>query len=122
MDKRMQMVGGEMKRVLSDSLRKIKDPDYTELTSILEVSTTPDLDFAYVVLSIYSKDEAKRKKTFEAINRAGGFLRHEIATNMKIRKAPKLVFSLDESAKYSAHINTILESLNIKEEENGDRS
>lgn len=116
------MVGGEMKRVLSDSLRKIKDPDYTELTSILEVSTTPDLDFAYVVLSIYSKDETKRKKTFEAINRAGGFLRHEIATNMKIRKAPKLVFSLDESAKYSAHINTILESLNIKEEENGDRS
>lgn len=117
MDKRMQMVGGEMKRVLSESLRKIKDPEFTELTSVLEVSTTPDLDFAYVVLSIYSDSEEKRKKTFEAINRAGGFLRHEIATNMKIKKAPKLVFSLDESAKYSARINSILETLNVKNEE-----
>ncbi len=117
MNKRMQMVGGEIKRVLSDSLRKIKDPDFTEITSILEVSTTSDLDFAYVVLSIYSNDEEKRKKTFDAVVKAGGFLRHEVATNMKIRKAPKLVFSLDESAKYSAHINSILETLDISKEE-----
>ena len=115
MSTRTQMLGSEIQRVLAEALRKIKDPEFTELTTILEVRTSSDLDFAYVVLSIYSKDEIKKKKTFETVKRAGGFLRHEIAVNMKIRKAPELRFSLDESAEYSAHINSILQSLKKKD-------
>lgn len=111
------MLGSEMKRILSESMRKIKDPKYTELTSVIEVTVTSDLDFAQVVLSIFSNSEEKRIKTFNAVKRASGFLRHELSQNMRIRKAPELKFSLDRSSEYSAHINSILETLNIKKED-----
>lgn len=101
-------------------MRKIKDPEYTELTSVIEVSVTSDLDYANIILSIFSTNEEKRIKTFNAIKRASGFLRHELSQKMRVRKTPELKFHLDRSSEYSAHINSILEGLNIKKENNED--
>ncbi len=114
---RSDMVGSEMAKIIYANIKKIKDQNCTEMTSVIEVTVTKDLKYAKVILSIFSLDEEKRMNTFKAICRAGSFLKHALAKEMRIRTVPTLTFDLDRSSEYSAKINTILEKLVIPKEE-----
>jgi ribosome-binding factor A len=51
-------------------------------------------------------DEATR--TMEGLSAAVGYIRHEIADRLHLRKAPELVFVLDRSEKYQARVDELL--------------
>ena len=51
-------------------------------------------------------DEAAR--TMEGLSAAVGYIRHEIADRLHLRKAPELVFVLDRSEKYQARVDELL--------------
>ncbi len=117
MANRIESLSSEMSKLIYEAIRLIKDPRCTEMTSVVNVSVTKDLKFATVVLSVFSMNESKKKATFEAIKNASGFIRHYLSKEMSIRTVPSLKFEMDEAMEYSAKINKIINSLNIKPKE-----
>jgi ribosome-binding factor A len=53
-------------------------------------------------------DEAEADRTLEGLAAAVGFIRHEVAERLHLRRAPELFFQLDRSQKYEARINELL--------------
>lgn len=111
---RIDKINEELKRVISEVLRELKDPRFNNLTSITSVDATKDLKEAIVYVSVYG-DEIKQKEEMEAIQKAKGHIRHEIGGKMELRYIPELRFILDKSIETGAKIEEILEGLKIDE-------
>ena len=107
--------------VLSKRLREIKDPRVQQgMISVTRVETTGDLRYSKVWLSVMGmKDEKEFKKGLKS---ASGWLRRELGNTMKLRYTPELVFEIDHSIEYGAHISQVISALEIKhdEEENNE--
>lgn len=94
--------------------KKVKDPRLTEMFSILEVRVDKELQTAKVFVSVFSTDQEKTAKTFEAIKDSAGFIRQTLSKSMHIRTVPKFEFLMDTSMEYSQKINDILSEINKK--------
>lgn len=114
---RYERMNEEIKRVLSEILRDLKDPRVSPLTSIMGVEVTNDLKWAKVRVSVYDKDNAIREASVSALNRAAGFIAHELGQRMEIRALPKFSFILDNSIEYSVYISELIEGLHKEKEE-----
>ena len=101
---------------LSSLLREIKDPRVQQgMISVTRVETTGDLRYCKVWLSVMGmKDE---KDFIRGLKSASGWLRRELANSVKLRYTPELVFEIDHSIEYGAHINQMINSLEIKRDE-----
>jgi ribosome-binding factor A len=64
-----------------------------------------------VYISVYDKDE-KKAKVIEVLNNAAGFLRKSVGKKLKTHYTPELIFELDDSIEYGAHIEQVLRDLN----------
>ena len=113
---RLARTNDDIQRVLSELLRNVKDPRVQQgMISVTRVETTGDLRYAKVWLSVYGmKDEKEFKRGLKS---ASGWLRKELASSMNLRYTPELVFELDHSIEYGAHINELLSSLDIRQDE-----
>ena len=60
------------------------------------------------------KDEKEFKKGLKS---ASGWLRRELGNTMKLRYTPELVFEIDHSIEYGAHISQVISALDIKHDE-----
>ena len=57
----------------------------------------------------------------KGLKSASGWLRRELGAALSLRYTPELVFQLDKSIEYGAHINTVINNLDISpEEDDGD--
>lgn len=107
----------EIKREISKMiLDEIKDPRIKGMVSIIDINVTKDLRYAKVYISIYGNDEEK-KETIEGLKSASGYIRHEIGKRIKMRYTPEIVFELDRSIEYGAHISEVLKELKDQEGE-----
>ena len=61
---------------------------------------------------------ANEKELMKGLRSASGWLRRELSHSLSLRYTPELVFQLDRSIETGAHINSILNSLDIAPEEN----
>ena len=102
--------------VLSKLLREVKDPRVQQgMISVTRVETTGDLRYAKVWLSVLGMEN--EKDFLKGLKSASGWLRRELGSSMKLRNTPELVFELDHSIEYGAHINAVINSLNIQHDE-----
>ena len=114
---KLQRTNEDIQRVLSELLRSIKDPRVNQgLISITGVETTGDLRWCKVYLSVLGL--ANEKELMKGLKSASGWLRRELSHSLSLRYTPELVFQLDRSIETGAHINSILNSLDIAPEEN----
>ena len=105
--------------VLSKLIRDIKDPRVQQgMISITRVETTGDLRYAKVWLSVMGLQDEKEFK--KGLKSASGWLRRELGNSMKLRYTPELVFEVDHSIEYGAHINQVISSLDIKHDTEDD--
>jgi ribosome-binding factor A len=113
---RLARTNDDIQRVLSELLRNVKDPRVQQgMISVTRVETTGDLRYAKVWLSVYGlKDEKEFRRGLKS---ASGWLRKELARSMNLRYTPELVFELDHSIEYGAHINELISSLDIRQDE-----
>jgi len=95
-------------------LKKLKDPGIGFVT-LTGVDVSPDLKEARVYYSVLGKEKEK-DQTQRALERAVGFLQHEIAEALKLRFTPKLTFHLDESLEEGIRIERILKELHLKKQ------
>ncbi len=97
-------------------LNEIKDTKVGYIT-ITDCEVTNDLSYAYVYYSVIGDNE-KVLATKKAVEKSKGFVRKQIASRLKnLRKMPELIFRYDESLAYGNKIETILNTLDIKDEE-----
>ena len=113
---RIARTNDDIQRVLSELLRSVKDPRVQQgMLSVTRVETTGDLRYAKVWISVYGmKDEKEFRR---GLRSAAGYLRKELGNSMKLRYTPELIFEIDHSIEYGAHINEVINSLEIDHSE-----
>ena len=119
---RIARTNDDIQRVLSELLRSVKDPRVQQgMLSVTRVETTGDLRYAKVWISVYGLQDEKEFR--RGLKSASGWLRRELAKSLSLRYTPELVFELDHSIEYGAHIRSLLNELDIRpDEEAGDEA
>jgi ribosome-binding factor A len=115
---RIGRTNDDIQRVLSELLRQVKDPRVQQgMISVTRVETTGDLRYAKVWLSVLGQlDEREFKRGLKS---CGPWLRRELGSALSLRYTPELVFELDHSIEYGAHISRLIEQLDTgREDEN----
>ena len=107
---RIIRINEEIQKELAGLLRNLKDPRVQDtMISITRVETTPDLRYAKVYVSFLEADKAK--DAMKGLQSAGGYLRREVGNDLKLRYTPELVWALDDSITYGAHMLEIINNL-----------
>ena len=113
---RINRINEEIQKALADQLRTVKDPRVAEvMLSITRVETTPDLRYAKVYVSILQDDKAE--DAIKGLKSAGGYLRRQLGTNLRLRYAPEIVWAQDDSITYGAKMLKLINSLGVKHDE-----
>lgn len=113
---KLARINDDIQLVLSKLLREIKDPRVNQgMISVTRVETTGDLRYSKVWLSVMGMQNEKEFK--KGIKSASGWLRREIGSKLDLRYTPELVFELDHSIEYGAHINELISSLDIPKDD-----
>ena len=108
-------INEEMQKELTVILRKVKDPRVSDaFISITAADCTADLKYAKVYYSALRGDQ---KEIAAGLKAAAGFIRRELAHSLNLRMTPELTFLPDTSIAYGAHIASILNGLEISEED-----
>jgi ribosome-binding factor A len=103
-------IGEEIRQELADLLsREVRDPGIGFVT-ITHVKVSADLQVARAYYTTLG-DEAARKASAKALNRARPFLRQRIAGRLGLRRAPELTFQFDESIAREERIETLLQEI-----------
>lgn len=108
------------KSISSYLLNGVKDPRLTShLLTISGVEVTADGSYATIyvmplVLSGEDRDEVW-KEVLEGFEHAKGLFRKKIATDIKLRYAPELIFKLDSSMEYGRHIDELIDDIHRDE-------
>ena len=97
--------------------REVHDPGIGFVT-ITRVRVSPDLQLARAYYTQIG-DEAARKETRKALDRAIPFLRRQIGARMRLRRVPELRFEFDESVEKQDRIEKILLELKDERERRG---
>ena len=107
---RADRVAGQVQKIISDLLRRsIRDPRLAT-TTITEVNMTADLRIAKVYFT--SGEGADNAKAAGAgFQSAVGFLKRQMARELKLKYMPELQFYYDESIDYGQHIDQLLNKL-----------
>ena len=116
---KLARINDDIQRVMSSLLREIKDPRVNQgMISVTRVETTGDLRYSKIWLSIMGLQNEKDFK--KGIKSVSGWLRRELGNSLKLRNTPELSFEIDHSIEYGAHINELISSLDISDEEDED--
>ncbi|MBQ6499432.1 MAG: 30S ribosome-binding factor RbfA [Ruminococcus sp.] len=110
----------DIRRELSAIFRELKDPRVNScFLSIVRVEVTNDLSYCTVYVSaLEGLDRAK--EAIKGLRSASGFIRRELGHRLRLRHVPELIFTPTDSIEYSAEISRILNSLDIKDDEEED--
>jgi len=78
--------------------------------TVTGIRLSPDLRHARVFVSPMGSDSEK-KESLETLNRAAGWIRHELGQRIRTRFLPEIVFQLDTSQEYGDHIDRLIEEI-----------
>lgn len=105
---RPQRVAELLKRELAMLIpESVRDPHVGRIT-LTYADVAPDLSHAKIYFTLMG-DTSKAKETVQALNRAAGFLRHELRERVVLRSMPQLRFYYDESVERGARISSLID-------------
>ena len=117
---RINRINEEIQKELSSLLRTVKDPRVQgTMISITRVEPTPDLRYTKVYVSFLQEEKAK--DAMAGLKSAGGYLRRQLGSNLKLRYAPEIVWALDDSITYGARMLKLINSLEVKQDEESEQ-
>ena len=113
---RILLINEEIQKELSALLRTVKDPRVQDvMISITRVETTPDLRYTKVYVSFLQEEKAA--DAMKGLKSAAGFLRRQLGNNLKLRYSPEIVWALDDSITYGAKMLKLINSLEVKHDD-----
>lgn len=112
---RLEKVSAEIQRVLSHVLQSgVRDLRVqAHFGSITRVELTGDMKHATIFISVFGTAE-EQKDFMEGIASARGFIRSELASQVRLRAVPELHFKLDKSFEEGARVLSILDELKAR--------
>ena len=113
MTRRADRVGDVLREELNRLvLREIRDPR-VGMATVSRVEMSADLRHARVYVSTLGSEE-ERVACVAALAHAGGFLRTRLASSLRLRYTPELLFELDRGAEQSLRIATLLKDIDAE--------
>jgi len=83
--------------------------------TISAVKVSPDLGYAEVYVTVMGRElgdeqsQEANKETLDVLNKASGFLRHELSRRIKTRITPRLRFHYDKTNAYGNYMFGLIE-------------
>ena len=106
MANKQERIAAIIRKNISEIIQfQLKDPNIG-FVSIPEVKVSKDFSYATVYVSFIREEDIV--PSLEALNRAKGFIRSELAKKLDIRRVPEIRFVLDEGYKREARIDELL--------------
>ena len=110
---RQLQMGENLKRILAEIfLRNSYGSTNNNITTILEVSMSPDLKNAKIFLDVFGKNP---HNIIEKINNILPQIRHQVAQKITAKSIPELIFVLDETYKSAHQIEQLLKENDPKQ-------
>ncbi len=100
----------EIATILAGELR---DPRIG-LVTVTQILTAPGGKAVRVYVSVQGGDK-EAGDSVEGLRKASGYIRHELAERLALRKAPEITFHLDRSELFTARIDELLHRVQKQE-------
>lgn len=105
---RASRIAAQMQRSLAVLLRRgVKDPRVGNVT-ITAVVLAPDLSVARVHFLPFAGEHAA-DEVLSGLRSAAGYLRGELARDLKLRHAPRIEFQLDTDLERAQHLTQLID-------------
>jgi ribosome-binding factor A len=78
--------------------------------TVTGVRLSPDLRHARIFISLMGSENEK-KESLETLNRATGWVRHELGQRIRTKFVPEIVFQIDTSQEYGEHIDRLIDEI-----------
>lgn len=105
-NRRMERLNEQLRREISDILRRdVRDPRIG-VPTVTRVEVTPDLWLARVFVRAMGTPE-ERAATLAGLDGAAAFIRHELR-GLRVRRVPELRFEVDQTLEHATRIEELL--------------
>ena len=99
--------------------RQVNDPRLGGCVTITEVVITPDMKYAKVFVSQVGSGGDK-EAILNALTAASGFIRSELARNLKLRRIPELSFHWDDSIERGSRLLELIDRVSTHDDQHQD--
>jgi len=99
-------------REFSDIVRKLKDPR-AACANVVDAEISTDLKYAKLYFSVLGSEQDKVDAT-EALAKASGFIRRELAQRLHLRYAPEVVTVYDDTSERAARVSALIDTLDVE--------
>jgi ribosome-binding factor A len=99
------LIREELSRLLVEGIQDSS----SGLITITGVEMSPDLKTAHIYLSIFGGEQ--KETILGLLDKKKGYLRKSIASKVKLKYNPLLIFSIDQSVDFQAKIDKLLERI-----------
>jgi ribosome-binding factor A len=108
---RSERVAEEVRNEVSLMLAgELKDPRLALPLNVTEVRVVPGMRQVRVYVQLEGSQE-ERAAALEGLHAAAGFVRHELVERLQLRRAPEILFVVDQSEEYGRHIDELLQKV-----------
>lgn len=116
----MDRINKLLKQEITEIIQKdVKDPRIGFVT-VAEVKTSKDLRHAVIFIS--TLEEKDIPETLAALERASGYIRHQLGERVVLKYLPELSFKKDETVYQAQKIENIIKKMHETEENNDETS
>ena len=91
--------------------------DRLNLVTVTHVNVDRELEHANVWVCAPSLGEDRSEKVLSALTGAAGFVRHELASRLKLRRIPQIHFHWDFTPDKAAQIEKIIDGISVSHED-----
>jgi len=118
MTRRAERVSNLIRQEICQLLQEnVNDPRLKSLISVTQISTSPDLKNAKVLISVLG-DKNESKEVLTGFKSAAGYFRHELSKRIKIRSIPELTFQLDDSIERGSRVLNLIDKVVAEDSQN----
>lgn len=115
---RTDRVAQQIQRELAELVRlEINDPR-VRLVTITGVEVANDYSHAKI---FFTRLDGKHEEAQQGLERAGGFLRSQLARSLKLRIMPQLHFVYDASVERGSHLSQLIDQAVASDQQMGDQ-
>ncbi len=114
---RRTRINDEMTRVISESLRTVKDPRVSgALITVTRSEVSGDLKYAKIYFSAFGADAEEVKEIKKGLYSAAGYMRSYVASELNLRITPELNFEFDSGIEHGEKIMRLIKSIETENE------
>lgn len=116
---RLRKINEEIRRIISSSLLyDVKDPRLPSMINVLDVETANDMKSTKIFVSWIGEED--REEVLSILNKAAGYFRKELGSELQTYNTPLPHFYYDDSVERGMEMEELLRGIKYSEESEED--